>query len=71
MTDRLVLPAGLGFPRTLLEVSVEFDTHIKTGKLSGYKPIPTGFEPLDTYLGGGLVPESLILVGGPPGAVTG
>lgn len=68
MTDRLVLPAGLGFPRTLLEVSVEFDTHIKTGKLSGYKPIPTGFEPLDTYLGGGLVPESLILVGGPPGA---
>ncbi len=68
MTDRLVLPAGLGFPRTLLEVSVEFDTHIKSGKLSGYKPIPTGFEPLDTYLGGGLVPESLILVGGPPGA---
>lgn len=67
MTERLVLPAGLGFPRTLLEVSVEFDTHIKTGKLSGYKPIPTGFEPLDTYLGGGLVPESLILVGGPPG----
>lgn len=67
MTDRLVLPAGLGFPRTLLEVSVEFDTHIKTGKVAGYKPIPTGFEPLDTYLGGGLVPESLMLVGGPPG----
>lgn len=67
MTDRLVLPAGLGFPRTLLEVSVEFDTHIKTGKLSGYKPIPTGFEPLDSYLGGGLVPESLVLIGGPPG----
>lgn len=67
MTDRLVLPAGLRFPRTLLEVSVEFDTHIKTGKIAGYKPIPTGFDPLDTYLGGGLVPESLVLVGGPPG----
>ncbi len=66
--DRLVLPAGLEFPRTLLDVSIEFDTHIKSGKLAGYKPIPTGFEPLDTYLGGGLVPESLILVGGPPGA---
>lgn len=67
MSERLVLPAGLGFPRTLLDVSIEFDTHIKSGKVAGYKPIPTGFEPLDTYLGGGLVPESLMLVGGPPG----
>ncbi len=67
MTDRLVLPAGLEFPRTILDVSIEFDTHIKAGKLAGYKPIPTGFQPLDSYLGGGLVPESLILVGGPPG----
>ncbi|MBI5033387.1 MAG: hypothetical protein HZB51_22935 [Chloroflexi bacterium] len=67
MSDRLVLPAGLDFPRTLLDVSIEFDAHIKSGKLAGYKPIPTGFEPLDTYLGGGLVPESLMLVGGPPG----
>lgn len=67
MTDRLVLPAGLEFPRTLLDVSIEFDTHIKSGKLAGYKPIPTGFAQLDSYLGGGLVPESLVLVGGPPG----
>jgi replicative DNA helicase len=67
MTDCLVLPAGLGFPRTLLDVSIEFDTHIKSGKLAGYKPIPTGFDQLDSYLGGGLVPESLVLVGGPPG----
>lgn len=67
MSNRLVLPAGLEFPRTLLDVSIEFDAHIKSGKVAGYKPIPTGFEPLDTYLGGGLVPESLMLVGGPPG----
>lgn len=67
MSDRLVLPAGLEFPRTLLDVSVEFDAHIKAGKLAGYKPIPAGFEPLDTYLGGGLIPESLVLLGGPPG----
>jgi replicative DNA helicase len=67
MTDRLVLPAGLDFPRTVLDVSIEFDTHIKSGKIAGYKPIPTGFEQLDSYLGGGLVPESLVLVGGPPG----
>lgn len=67
MTERLVLPAGLEFPHTLLDVSIEFDAHIKSGKVAGYKPIPTGFEPLDTYLGGGLVPESLMLVGGPPG----
>ena len=67
MTDRLVLPAGLEFPRTLLDVSLEFDAHIKAGKLANYRPIPTGFEDLDGYLGGGLVPESLMLVGGPPG----
>ncbi|MCL4488342.1 MAG: AAA family ATPase [Chloroflexi bacterium] len=67
MNDRLVLPAGLEFPHTLLDVSIEFDSHIKSGKVAGYKPIPTCFEPLDSYLGGGLVPESLILVGGPPG----
>ena len=67
MADRLVLPAGLEFPRTLLDVSIEFDTHIKSGKVAGYKPIPTGFDQLDQYLGGGLVPESLMLVGGPPG----
>ncbi len=67
MSDRLVLPAGLEFPRTLLDVSIEFDTHIKSGKLAGYKPIPTGFDQLDGYLGGGLVPESLVLIGGPPG----
>lgn len=67
MADRLVLPAGLEFPRTLLDVSVEFDAHIKSGKLAGYKPIPTGFDQLDRYLGGGLIPESLVLVGGPPG----
>jgi replicative DNA helicase len=67
MSDRLVLPAGLEFPRTLLDVSIEFDTHIKSGKKAAYKPIPTGFEQLDNCLGGGLVPESLVLVGGPPG----
>ncbi len=67
MTDRLVLPAGLEFPRTLLDVSLEFDAHIKAGKLANYRPIPTGFEDLDGYLGGGLVPESLMLIGGPPG----
>ena len=48
-------------------MSIEFDTHVKSGKVAGYKSIPTGFEPLDTYFGSGLVPESLVLVGGPPG----
>ncbi len=67
MPDRLVLPAGIDFPHTLLDISIEFDTHIKTGKLASYQPIPTGFQPLDSYLGGGLVPASLVLVGGPPG----
>lgn len=36
------------------------------GKLS-YRPIPTGFTPLDTYLGGGLQAEDMVLLGGPQG----
>lgn len=67
MTDSLTLPVGLSFPKTALEVSIEFDEYLKTSGQSDYKPIPTGFDELDGLLGGGLHPESLTVVGGPPG----
>lgn len=63
----LQLPTEVHFPRPVVDVGIEFDAHIKTGELAGYKPIPTGFEPLDTHLGGGLIPGSLIVLGGAPG----
>ena len=63
----LQLPTEVHFPRPVVDVSVEFDAHIKAGELAGYKPIPTGFAQLDAYLGGVFIPESLIVLGGAPG----
>lgn len=65
--ERLTLPIGISFPKTALEVSVEFDAHLKTASIANHLPIPTGFAELDEHLGGGLHPESLLLAGGPPG----
>src|SRR5512135_2036985 len=60
------LPIGLGFPRSVYDVVTDFNRRLREGKLS-YRPIPTGFMPLDTYLGGGLQAEDLVLLGGPQG----
>lgn len=65
--ERLTLPVGLSFPKTAFEVSIEFDAHLKNARAKELLPIPTGFAELDEILGGGLHPESLMLVGGPPG----
>lgn len=62
-----VLPLGLSFPKTLSEVVAEADERILLGQLKGYRPIPTGFDPVDVALGGGLRPGELILVGGRQG----
>ena len=61
------LPVGLSYPKTAFEVSIEFDEHLKNANATNLLPIPTGFSELDEILGGGLHPESLMLVGGPPG----
>lgn len=67
MTERLTLPVGVTFPKSTLEVSIDFDAYLKDRGNTDYQPIPTGFLELDEWLGGGLHPESLMLVGGPPG----
>jgi replicative DNA helicase len=64
--SNLSLPAGTNLPANLFEVSAQFDQHLRTGALDDYTPLATGFSPLDDYIGQGLVPESLVLIGGPP-----
>ena len=61
------LPAGVKPPKTILDISNEFDERIRTGDLARYRPIPTGFHPLDEVLGEGLHAESLLLIGGEQG----
>lgn len=67
-TQGRLLPIGLEFPQSVFDVSIAFDAHLQTTRAVDYLPIPTGFTELDKILGGGLHPESLMLVGGPPGA---
>ncbi|MDA8188234.1 MAG: hypothetical protein M0T85_08845 [Dehalococcoidales bacterium] len=62
-----VLPLGLCFPKMLSQVVAEADERIAIGQLKGYRPVPTGFDPLDDILGGGLRPGELTLVGGRQG----
>ena len=66
--ERLTLPIGLEFPKSAFDVSIAFDAHLQAARAVDYLPLPTGFTELDEMLGGGLHPESLMLVGGPPGA---
>lgn len=61
----LTLPSGTEPPASLFQVTSDFDQHLRTGALESYTAIPTGFSPIDDYIGQGLVPESLILIGGP------
>jgi len=54
-------------PRTLSQVIDEADDKIMQGDLVDYVPIPTGFDPLDGLIGGGLRKTELTLLGGAQG----
>jgi len=58
---------GAHIPRTLTQVLNEANEAIVRGDLSNYIPIPTGFDPLDAAIGGGLQRGELILLGGAQG----
>jgi predicted ATP-dependent serine protease len=58
---------GAHVPRTLAQVINEANEQIMQGDLSSYIPIPTGFDPLDSAIGGGLQRGELILLGGAQG----
>lgn len=54
-------------PRTLTQVINEANDRVMQGDLVDYVPIPTGFDPLDGFIGGGLRKTELILLGGAQG----
>lgn len=58
---------GAHIPRTLTQVLNEANEAIVQGDLSHFIPIPSGFDPLDAAIGGGLQRGELILLGGPQG----
>jgi len=62
--NKVVLPVGVPEPQTLGDVVNDLDRRLREGRLEDYLPIPTGFTPLDEYLGGGLHAEDLTLIGG-------
>ncbi len=58
---------GAHMPRTLSQVMAEANDRVIQGDLVDYVPIPTGFDPLDGYIGGGLRKTELVLLGGAQG----
>ena len=54
-------------PATLAQVMEEVEWQAASGDVSRLQPLPTGFEPLDDVLNGGLRPGDLMAVGGPFG----
>jgi replicative DNA helicase len=54
-------------PRTLGQVLTEANESVIRGDMAEFVPIPTGFEPLDTIIGGGLRKTELVLLGGAQG----
>jgi replicative DNA helicase len=54
-------------PRTLAQVMNDANDQVIRGDLSDYVPLPTGFDPLDGMIGGGLRKTELVLLGGAQG----
>lgn len=63
----LVLPSGRWFLKTSSQLVAEANERIGVGQLKNYRPVPTGFDFLDTVLGGGLRSGEVILLGGRQG----
>ncbi len=58
---------GAHLPRTLTQVLNEANERVIAGDLVDYVPMPTGFDPLDGFIGGGLRKTELVLLGGAQG----
>jgi replicative DNA helicase len=54
-------------PRTLAQVLNDANDSVVRGDLSDFVPQPTGFDPLDGFIGGGLRKTELVLLGGAQG----
>src|SRR5690606_40138304 len=70
MARRAPSASGRGsahLPRTLTQVLNEANERVVRGDLVDYVPLPTGFAPLDGFIGGGLRKPELVLLGGAQG----
>jgi len=67
LTWRLDTPNGSMVPRSALDVLVDLNDNLSSGKFGEYQPVPLGFGMLDKTIGGGLRPGELLLIGGAQG----
>jgi replicative DNA helicase len=66
-TWRLETDTGSMSPRSALDVLVDLNEKVTTGKVSEYQAVPLGLTPLDKTIGTGLRTGELLLIGGAQG----
>lgn len=66
-TWRLETAHGSLTPRSALDVLVDLNEKVVSGRVAEYQPVPLGFTPLDKTIGGGLRAGELLLIGGAQG----
>jgi replicative DNA helicase len=64
---RLDTDTGSMAPRSALDVLVDLNDKVTTGRVGEYQPVPLGFTPLDKTIGTGLRAGELLLIGGAQG----
>ncbi len=64
---RLDTDGGSLTPRSALQVLLDLNDRVASGKVGEYQPIPLGFTPLDKTIGAGLRAGELLLIGGAQG----
>ena len=67
LTWRLDTDNGSLVPRSALDVLVDLNDNLASGRFAEYQAIPLGFGMLDKTIGGGLRPGELMLIGGAQG----
>ena len=64
---RLDTDNGSMAPRSALDVLVDLNDKVTTGRVGEYQPVPLGFTPMDKTIGMGLRAGELLLIGGAQG----
>jgi replicative DNA helicase len=64
---RLDTDNGSMVPRSALDVLIDLNDRVVSGRIAEYQPIPLGFTPLDKTIGSGIRPGELLLIGGAQG----
>lgn len=64
---RLDTDKGSMVPRSALDVLIDLNDRVVSGRIGEYQPIPLGFTPLDKTIGSGIRPGELLLIGGAQG----